>query len=100
MGLILAVVELAIALSGLVGWLVLWYVTVTRGEKLLRPIFGQAAHGVCLIGYPFLIFGLLAVLVHVVPRDKHNELFLFLGLALMALGLLTYWNLWKGKIKW
>jgi hypothetical protein len=98
MAVILLAVELGIGLSGFVGWIVLWYITVTRGEKLLRPLFGEAAQVVCLIGYPFFIFGLLYVLMHVVPRDKHEELFITIGLALMALGLLTYWNLWKGKI--
>lgn len=98
MGIILVGIYCAAAAAGIAGWIALWYLTVTRGAKLLKPIFGDAADPICLIGYPFFIGGLLLAILKVVPRENQGFVLITLGLSIFGLGAWVCWGIRKGKI--
>jgi hypothetical protein len=92
--LLLNLLFLALALITLLGWMYSWYLCVTSAEKLLKPIFGEAASGIVMIGFPFEFFGLLYVLIVQFGRDAGSWFFVTLGAVLPVIGI---WSIRTGR---
>jgi len=86
-GLFLHALLAALALISLVGWGYFWLLCVNSAERLLKPLFGDAALTVACIGFPFAFLGVLYLVINNFNKVGVNWFFLIVGAALPILGI-------------